>query len=279
MEIQPSPLYQKYLKFLGWTVTEIDGIPIYSKHIPITGTIAKIQRPQKLPNLNMFIDHLKKIKATNVAFEPDTDISQENLNVFIKGCKSAGLRINQSPFLPTKTIRIDLRPTEDKIFKSFTEAKRRAVRRAQKNQIIVIESQEIEELLRIKNKSAGFLGFITTYGINKLWPIVAPKYASTVLSYKNEIKSNNLVGGILLLFYDNICYYWIAGATREGKKLFAPTLLVWEAVKIGKKHGCNTFDFVGVWDERFPHDNKSWLGFTKFKEGFGGTSLYYPVAK
>jgi lipid II:glycine glycyltransferase (peptidoglycan interpeptide bridge formation enzyme) len=279
MEIQPSPLYQKYLRKIGWKVTEIDNTVIYSKNIPLAGTIAKIQRPHKLPEIKKFINQIKSLRAKNIAFEPDLNISQTDLDKFISECRKNGLSINHSPFLPTKTIRINLKPNEEDIFNSFSEAKRRAVRKAQKNRIIVTETQDIKELLRIKNKSAGFLGFITTFGIDKLWPILAPDHACTVLAYHKEVNPKNLVGGILLLFFDKICYYWIAGAVKTGKKLFAPTLLVWEAVKIGKAHGCSEFDFVGVWDERFPNDNKSWLGFTKFKEGFGGKEIYYPVAK
>jgi lipid II:glycine glycyltransferase (peptidoglycan interpeptide bridge formation enzyme) len=37
------------------------------------------------------------------------------------------------------------------------------------------------------------------------------------------------------------------------------------------------FDFVGVWDERKADQHHDWLGFTKFKEGFGGRTFYYPL--
>ena len=126
------------------------------------------------------------------------------------------------------------------------------------------------------------MGFITTTGINKIWPIFAPKHAAILLAYREKGQETrdrkDCVGGILLLFWDNIAYYWIAGATHEGKKLFAPTLLVWEAITLAKKRGSRLFDFVGVWDERLPNENNNWKGFTKFKEGFGGTELYYPIA-
>lgn len=83
------------------------------------------------------------------------------------------------------------------------------------------------------------------------------------------------IAGILLLFYDQIAYYWFASSLPLGKKLFAPTLLVWEALKLSKKRGCQVFDFEGIYDERFPKASSSWRGFTKFKEGFGGKKIVY----
>ncbi|EKD87509.1 MAG: hypothetical protein ACD_36C00047G0001, partial [uncultured bacterium] len=68
----------------------------------------------------------------------------------------------RSPFLPTKTLRIDLEPDEAVIFSRFAEAKRRAVRRAQKNNLQIYKSTNIDEFIRLKNKSVGFLGFITS---------------------------------------------------------------------------------------------------------------------
>ena len=59
--------------------------------------------------------------------------------------------------------------------------------------------------------------------------------------------------------------------------MFAPTLLVWEALKLSKKHGAKQFDLVGVWDDRTPHKFHEWKGFTKFKEGFGGKIVYYSI--
>ena len=92
-----------------------------------------------------------------------------------------------------------------------------------------------------------------------------------------QVKQCSPIGGILLLFWDHTSYYWLVGATKKGKKLFAPTLLVWEALKLSKKRGVKRFDFIGVWDERLPCQNTEWKGFSKFKEGFGGKEMYYPI--
>lgn len=273
MEIQQSPLYLAYVEALGWKVHTIDGTAIIVRHFPFIGGLAKIQRPTKLPSLNKLVPLLQRERVRTIAPEPVDSVNNQQ---FQKWCHelSRFVKLNQSPYLPTKTIRVDLVSTEDDIFNRFTEAKRRAVRRAVKNNISVVKSADIDKLIQIKNKSAGLFGFITTYGIRKLWNILPSENKAILLAYSGK---KTLVGGILLLFMDKLAYYWIAGATREGKKLFAPTLLVWEALKLSKINRCSEFDFVGIWDERKPQNFNAWKGFTKFKEGFGGKNVYYPV--
>lgn len=274
MEVQQTSLYFKYIELLGWKVRKIDGVGIITKNIPFLGGLAKIQRNKHLPKLSLLTPFLKSEHIRTVAPEPDFSVPEKD---FQKWARALGkdFKINKSSYLPTKTIRVDLTATEEKIFNRFTEAKRRGVRRALKNEVMIEESHKINDLIKIKNKSAGLFGFITTYGIKELWKIMSPEHASILLAYS---PTHKLIGGILLLFIDKLAYYWIAGATSEGKKLFAPTLLVWEALKLSKKHGCRSFDFVGVWDERQPEYFKAWHGFTKFKEGFGGKPIYYPIA-
>ena len=273
MELQQSVLYAQYIESLHWKIFTIDGVQMFYRNIPLTGGILKIQRPKRLPTVKKLVPIIRQYHVTRVAVEPD---EKQNSALYKRWCGDLGkyVKVIRSSYMPTKTIRVDLTVTEDEIFRRFTEAKRRAVRKAEKNGVTAIESSDIRELIKIKNKSGGFLGFITTAGIDKLWPLMYPAHASIVLAHAND---GILVGGIFLLFWNTTAHYWIAGASSEGKKLFAPTLLVWEALKISKKHGCKDFDFVGVWDQRKPKDHHDWLGFTKFKEGFGGRPFYYPI--
>ena len=272
-ELQQSDLYKTYIKTLGWDVITVSGVHIFVKRFPLIGGLAKIQRSDRLPNLKKLIPLLHDYHVNSIAVEPSSSVQQQTLSRWCQQIPS-GYRLPSDPYLPTKTILIDIQGNEQDIFHSFSEAKRRAVRRALKNNLQICKSANIHDLIAIKNKSAGFLGCITTFGIKKLWPIFAPDHAAIILAYT---PAKELIGGVLLLFWDRVAYYWIAGATKKGKKLFAPTLLVWEAIKLSKKHRCTQFDFVGVWDERIPKQYDSWKGFTKFKEGFGGTTLYYPL--
>jgi len=272
-EPQQSALFAKYMELLHWHVARIDNVYVYFRRFSVFGGIIKIHRPARLPSTEQLIPIIKEYKLTTLVIEPTEKQDQKELNIWCRRMVKH-IRINSSPYLPTKTTRIDITRDEDTIFKSFSEAKRRAVRRATKLGVTVNASDDIGKLIGIKNKSAGFLGFITTTGIREMWPLFAPKHASIVLAYD---KNQKIVGGVLLLHWEDISYYWIAGATKYGKKLFAPTLLVWEAIKESKKFKSKWFDFVGVWDERLPQEHTEWKGFTKFKEGFDGTLVYYPL--
>lgn len=275
MEIQQSTYYADFIRNYGWNVESLDSQYIYIRPFPFIGGLAKIQRGATLPRTQSLIPILKKYRIRTLAIEPDSAVSQSTFTAWSQKIRHH-VRLNTDYFLPTKTILVPLKGSVDSIFQKFTEAKRRAVRRAQKNNITVQISEDVDTFIRLKNKSAGFLGFITTAGVRKLWSAFPKKNKAVLLAYEKE-KIQEPIGGILLLFWDSISYYWIAGATNNGKKLFAPTLLIWEAIQESKKRNCIALDFVGVWDERIPKKNQAWHGFTKFKEGFGGNALYYPL--
>lgn len=274
MEIQQSKPYANFIRSLGWQVVIHNKQYYFLKRFPFIGALLKVQRVTTLPNMSAFTRILTQERITRLVIEPDMRIHTDDLNRWITKLPKH-ISVSRDPYLPTKTIRINLIPSEETIFRNFSEAKRRAVRRAQKNNIRIDPTLNIPGLIQIKNASAGFLGFITTHGLDKIWMQFAPSMADTLLAYSPD---NQIIGGILLLYWKKLAYYWVAGATKKGKHLVAPTLLVWEAIKQSKAQGCTSFDFVGVWDERDPKHNHEWKGFTKFKEGFGGSQLYYPVS-
>ena len=275
MEPQQSALYAKYMNVLHWGVEKIDGVYIFFKWFPIIGGIAKIHRPEKLPDPQKTLHLIKQNRVRKLVIEPVEHQDQNALNSWCLTMKKH-VALNYDPFLPTKTIRVDLKPPEEQIFKSFAESKRRGVRRALKYDVIIRESHSIDDLIHVKNQSEGILGFITTTGVREMWPLFAPEHMAILLAYSPPPNSH-IIAGDLLFFWKHRAYYWIAGALREGKKMFAPTLLVWEGVKLAKKRKCSDFDFVGVWDERLPKQHSEWKGFSKFKEGFGGYTVYYPL--
>lgn len=86
---------------------------------------------------------------------------------------------------------------------------------------------------------------------------------------------NKLLAVTTYLTSDNTVFYTHNGSTKEGRTLMAPTLAIYEGVKEGKRRGLKWFDFDGIYDERRP--KKRWLGYTRFKSGFGGDEVYFDL--
>ncbi|KKQ26106.1 MAG: FemAB family protein [Microgenomates group bacterium GW2011_GWC1_37_12b] len=75
-----------------------------------------------------------------------------------------------------------------------------------------------------------------------------------VAKYGKEILTTWIV-----FVHDNFLYYPYGASTEKHKDLQANSLMMWEAIKFGKKMECITFDLWG---------REEGKGFTRFKEGF-----------
>ncbi len=98
---------------------------------------------------------------------------------------------------------------------------------------------------------------------------------------------NKPVVSNLLIIFHNTCTYLHGASSQYHKNLMAPYLLQWQGIKLAKSLGCQYYDFWGIasktsagecfnnfcWQEA--HDLS---GVTRFKAGFGGSYVEYPVA-
>ena len=75
-----------------------------------------------------------------------------------------------------------------------------------------------------------------------------------VATYKGEI-----ISAWILFAHDGFLYYPYGASTDKYKEVMANNLMMWEAIKFGKKLGLSTFDLWG---------REEGKGFTKFKEGY-----------
>lgn len=271
-DIRQSPQFARYMTGLGWKAQKAGNNFIYLKKFPLAGYFAKIPRPT-LPVGWQVVEKLRnKYRIFKLRIAPHLTVLDKKYQLYKKDLLGRDFKVEQSPFNPVTTILIDLKRPQKKIFDSFTPAKRRAVRRAHKNNIVVKVTDDFDSFINIRKRQYLILGFLLPKEMRMLWKTFFPNHASLLLAYSSAGKP---IAGILLLYYKKTAYYWLASSLSEGKKLFAPTLLVWEALKLAKKKGCTVFDFEGIYDERFPRAGESWKGFTKFKEGFGGEKVVY----
>lgn len=277
IDIRQSETYAQFLKKIGWQVEKVNSAYVFIKKFPPVGSFIKIQRIN-LPIPFLQIEKIaQKYRAFQIIIEPGGQLS----NLVIKKLREFKYKASKSPFSPSKTIIVDLKKDEKEIYKNFSKGKRWDIKKAEKNKVKVRKSEEIDQFIKIKNEKMGaakfLLGRSQEKQIKALWQTFSPKNAVLLLALcSNDLNHGNKpIAGILLLFHDRIAYYWLAGSTKKGNKLGAPSLLVWEGVKLAKKKGCEIFDFEGIEDPRYK-STSSWSGFTRFKKGFGGKEVEYP---
>jgi lipid II:glycine glycyltransferase (peptidoglycan interpeptide bridge formation enzyme) len=286
---------------IGWQVERLPGCQIFIKRLPLTYSIIKIQRPDKIPFEE--IERLgKRYRALFVKLEPSQISDCQKLSRY-------GYQTDKSPLVPTKTWQLDLRGPEDKIFSQMAKDARYAIRKTEKNSLrTIIRRAEVgtkifsgtkdsflknfvpprapadeqlvpslSDFISLWHKNAQSRGFWVPIKkeIQALYEAFG-KDACLLLDYhSNDLNHRTrLLAGALIIFSNQTAYYFHAASSPEGRKMSAPYLIVWEAIKLAKKRGCKIFDFEGIYDERFP--NKSWLGFTHFKKSFGGKEIEYP---
>jgi lipid II:glycine glycyltransferase (peptidoglycan interpeptide bridge formation enzyme) len=84
-----------------------------------------------------------------------------------------------------------------------------------------------------------------------------------------EYEKKILTTWILFVFHDTL-YYPYGASSSENRNVMASNLIMWEAIQFGKKIGLKKFDMWGALGPNpDPHD--PWMGFHKFKEGYGAT--------
>ncbi len=276
-DVHQTPQYAQFMKKINWQVIRLatpqQTINVFIKKLPfLPFSILKILRYQ--PPLSFA--YLKKIVKKNHVFliklQPFSIKNYSVLNPYYS------FKNDNFPLLPTKTIWIDLNQTEESLLKKMKPKTRYNLKKALHNfpkPLIIsgkkITKQQLKEFHQLwsKNKPFNFLFKPSFYELKSLVASFGKK-CFFVLVYQNHYLSKKLMAGCLVLTSKNMAHYWHNFATLEAKKLFAPTLYVWTAIKEAQKLHLKIFDFEGIWDERLPHFNRGWLGFSRFKKSFGG---------
>ncbi len=280
-DLRQTKEYARYMEMLGWQVAQVYRVSrivnrVYVRKIPLFGNVAKLQRPSFVPTTRELDIIAKKNKLVALYLEP---LSTEHCLLLTK----AGFAKARTCFLPAKTIQIDLTKSEKELLSEMKPKTRYNIRLAQKRGVVVKSSHDIESFVSLWHSSARRRGMFLGQKkeIESLWRAFGPN--ATLLfalkqndSYANHVEGPTVIlGGILMLRTGTTAYYMYAASTKTGNKLFAPTLVAWEAIKLAKSSKCKIFDFEGIYDERYPQ-TKKWKGFTRFKEGFGGKTVTYP---
>ena len=264
-ELRQTKQYAKYMSLIGWEIDMVEGVYCYTKKIPILGSVIKIQRFDSKVKIGKIKELAKEKRAFTIYLEP---ISEELSGYYLAN----GFKMSRSSSLPSKTIRIDLNKPEKKLLSEMHYKTRYNTKVAVKRGVVIEKSNNIKQFAEFWQKCAKERGMFLPLK-NEIFSIYKAfgKSATILFAYKDE----ELLASILLVSTKDISYYMYAAATGKGKKLFAPTLVAWEAIRLAKHKGYKLFDFEGIYDIRSPI--KTWGGFTRFKKSFGGEEIDFPL--
>ncbi len=210
--------------------------------------------------LDFLFDYGKKNKIIFIKIESN----KEKINI-----KNQKIIKSKHPLFPEWTQVLDLNKSEDELLKSFHSKTRYNIRLAEKKGVVVREiSNEagfkiFSKLYFETCKRQKYFGHTPNYH-RIIWDSLKKNIAHILIAFYNKIP----LAAYELFYFKKTLYYPYGGTSSGYRNLMASNLLMWEAIKLGKKLGAEKFD---MWGSLAPNydTNNSWSGFTRFKEGYG----------
>lgn len=266
-DIRQTKEYAKYMEALGWIVEEKKSVFYFIKKIFFTGVL-KVQRPETI-DVKAIDQIAQEYGVFHVIIEPKNNKQAQNL---VKN----GYTLSKGPYLPTKTIEIDLTKPKKSLWKNMDKKTRYSIRRGEGNKIKEnFSKKEIKQFQKVWRKSIGFKRHATK--LDHLLALKKMFNKSTPLFLTSHNNDALIMGGSLFTQSSSkISYYWQNFSNKEGRTSLSSYSLLWYGILWAKSQGCKTMDLEGIYDSRFP--NESWKGFSRFKLGFGGKIKKHPGA-
>lgn len=222
---------------------------------------------------NAFYDDLKKIakkeRAVFARLSPEDRLNSKPVFSFRSSAKH----------FPERTIKIDLRLSEDEILKQMKPKGRYNIRLAQRHKVEVFKTDSVEdfyELLKETGDRDGFSHHPISYYETML--SVLGDSARLYLA-KAEINDEmRVIAGGIFSFLEEDCIYYYGASARDknARDKMAPYLIQWQAILDAKKEGKQSLDLLGIATDDSPRH--SLAGVTRFKKQFGGQIINYPPA-
>lgn len=247
----------------------------------------------KLPKLPYHIGYIPKCPwPSKEILKKLSEIGKKHNCVFIKLEPNVKNSATHNPLLATfnvthsphplftrYTFHLDLTKSEEALMKQMRSKTRYNIKVAQKHGVVIKDETGNEkafeyylELSRETWQRQHFKGHTKAYH-RLMFETLKPKgIAHLLVAYyqpdNNPDEPIPLTAWVLFL-YKNVLYYPYGASSTQYKKVMASNLMMWEAIRWGKKHGATLFDMWGALGPA-PDSNDPWYGFHRFKEGYGG---------
>lgn len=218
--------------------------------------------------LEFLFDFGKKLNIVFIKIEPYVFTSQmtnDKLQI------NAKYQISKSPhpLFPEWSQILNLHKSEDDLLNAMHSKTRYNIRLAEKKGVIVKEMSDekgfdiFSKLYFETCRRQKYFGHTPHYH-KIIWEFLKKNIAHILIAFYNDVP----LAAYELFYFNKVFYYPYGGSSNEYRNFMATNLLMWEAIKLGKKLGAEHFDMWGSLSPKYSHDH-SWAGFTRFKEGYG----------
>jgi lipid II:glycine glycyltransferase (peptidoglycan interpeptide bridge formation enzyme) len=188
--------------------------------------------------------------------------------------------------LPTATLLLDLKPGLEALLAQMRTTTRYEIRKGVKLGVTVRQGTRAdlplfwELLIELCNRRRCTPNVAGLPFLNTLWDGFSAAGRIDVLVAE---LTGSPVYALILLGFGNWSWAWRVGATDKCAKCHGAQVTYWEAIKLAKTQGAETFDLLGIYPA--PDGNivdapicegNPLQGITFFKLGFGGKPLHVP---
>ena len=272
------------------------ALPLGKSYLYIPyGPVFNLSQPGRDEEVfDFFIAELKKIanKESGIIFlkiEMDSPFTKAKPMSYI-GLALVGFRKSAKDIQARETMIVDLSSSQDDILARMKQKTRYNIKIAQKHgvKIVSLDSGAMDpkifvSLLEETAKRNGFQTHGGKYYLNMMELFLGKPVLPAVNAlsqklyftyYKGDVAAVALVG-----FFGGRATFLHGASSGQYRNIMAPYLLHWEIMRDAKRLGFAEYDFWGIVTPRTDKKQaRQWLGFSRFKEGFGGRMVEYPGA-
>lgn len=278
--ILQSPEWGEFKRRMGTPSVSVGGIQFTKHKIPFlpfyVGYAPKVNFARQKLSWKEFKEIAKNERCAFIRFDvpnvlkstSENSSSSKIVEELEKYCKKS-----PKSTMTKYNVLLDLSCPEEVLSQNLHQKTRYNIRLADKKGVeIKVEDNEngIETFLELNHETAkrqGFLLHPDKYYREAYETLHKYGMADILIAY---YENKPLVAWILCN-YKGVLYYPYGGSSNENREVMASNLMAWEAIKFGKKIGCNLFDMWGATNDR----KHTYWGFTQFKIRNGGELVEY----
>jgi lipid II:glycine glycyltransferase (peptidoglycan interpeptide bridge formation enzyme) len=249
-----------------------------------------------MPHLNRYIGYIPKTSYVSrdmvqelvtvgrerncVFMKLEPLIQKSDQAKFLEGFRTFDMRVSSHPLFTKYTFVLDLARPEEEILKSMHPKTRYNIRVAQRHGVTIEENNSEKmfdaywKLTEETTRRQRFFAHDRAYHSHMWHSLHKAGIGHLLTASLPKNQGGTILAAWILLLFNGVLYYPYGASSSQNRNTMASTLMLWEAMRFGKKIGAKQFDLWGSLGPN-PDPKDPWFGFHRFKQGFSPTLVEF----